>query len=90
MKRSMFENNKNTDEITKGCAIAIAAIIIAIIALLISPLFLMWGWNFGVLALFPALPTMGYWTAFWIEVCIGAIGSKFKSSINIQDYFNKD
>lgn len=73
-----------------GCAIVIAGLLLIAIAVFISPLFLMWGWNLGVLALFPTLPTMGYWTAFWIEVFVGAIGSKFKSSINLQDYFNKD
>ena len=82
---------KGMDFDTKiGCGAAIALVAVGIAMAFISPLFLMWGWNLGVLALFPALPIMGYWTAFWICVFLGAIGEKFKSTINFQDYFNKD
>lgn len=60
-----------------GCGIIIAAIALITLLMFVSPLFLMWGWNLGVLALFPALPVMEYWTAFFVCMFFGAIGSKF-------------
>ena len=90
-KENKKGKKKNMDFSTKiGCGALILLFIVAIAMAFISPLFLMWGWNLGVLALFPALPAMGYWTAFWIGVFLGAIGGKFKSSISPMDYFNKD
>lgn len=90
-KENKKGKKKDMDFDTKvGCGLAITLVIVAIAMAFISPLFLMWGWNFGILALFPTLPTMGYWTAFWVSVFLGAIGEKFKSTINFQDYFNKD
>lgn len=90
-KENKKGKKKDMDFDTKvGCGAVIALIIIVIAIAFISPLFLMWGWNLGVLALFPALPTMGYWTAFWACIFLGAVGNKFKSTINFQDYFNKD
>lgn len=78
----MNKKNEDNTKLVIGCVTIVIAIVLFIAAAFLSPLFLMWGWNLGVLALFPALPTMGYWTAFWISVFLGAIGHKFKSTIN--------
>jgi hypothetical protein len=70
-----------------GCGIIVGAIALIVILMFVSPLFLMWGWNLGVLALFPALPVMEYWTAFFVSMFFGAIGSKFHG---VNSSFNKD
>ena len=70
---------KNTNEdLKKGCAGCFAIILLLALVLFVTPLFLMWGWNLGVIALFPSFPAIGYWTAFWVDCFIGVIGGKFK------------
>lgn len=67
---------KNVDAKT-GCGVVIGIIALIAILAFVTPLFFMWGWNYGVMALFPALPAMEYWTAFFISMFFGAIGGKF-------------
>ena len=78
-------------EITQlGCGIVIACVLAIALALFVTPIFLMLTWNLAVCALFPALPIMSYWVAFGVNLFLGIIGSKFKTSItqNFKDYFN--
>lgn len=73
-----------------GCGVLIALIVIIGISLFLSPLFLMLTWNLAVCALFPTLPLMTYWVAFGINIFLGIVGGKFKTSItqNFKDYLN--
>lgn len=100
MKRTKFKfTDQLADSIAKetakeagkiGCGVLIALIVIMGISLFLSPLLLMLTWNLAICALFPTLPLMSYWVAFGINIFLGIIGGKFKTSItqNFKDYFD--
>ena len=73
-----------------GCGVIVAAIILIAISLFLNPLLLMLTWNYAICALFPALPLMSYWIAFGVNLFLGIVGGKFKTSItqNFKDYLN--
>ena len=56
----------------------IVALIIVLVVLFIAPIPIMLGWNYGVRALFPAAPAMGYWVAFFVDVFVSTIGKAFR------------
>ena len=79
-ERKVKEKMKDSTKITMGCGAAMIGIICIIGSMFLTPLFLMLTWNFGVCALFPTLPVMGYWVAFLVNWFLGTIGAKFTSN----------
>lgn len=68
----------------EGCVALVAvALVLLVLALFLSPLFLMLAWNLAVCALFPMLPSMTYWIAFGVDVFLWLVGSNFRNPIKI-------
>lgn len=64
----------STNKLVVGC---ITVVLVALVLAFLEPLVFMWGWNYGVIALFPQLSAISYWTAFWVCALISACGTLF-------------
>lgn len=59
--------------------IVIAKILVVVFSFGLGAVFAwvpMLAWNLGIVEIFPTLPTIDYWTAFWLSVGLAYITTK--------------
>lgn len=68
------------NNLVKGFGLLIAALVLGCVVSIVAGVFLMLGWNYGVVEVFDGVRRMSVWTAMLTSLAVGSLGGSWRGA----------